>query len=252
MPELPPVYEDLTFLSPLSDDRAASLSRFVSDARPKTVLDIGCGWGELLMQILAATPEARGLGLDLEPGRIEEARRRAIARGLADRVAFEARDARQITQPNDAVVCIGASQVWGPPVEAAQPLDYTAALVALRDLVGDGGPLVYGEAIWSTSPTPAATAALSGRDDEYLSVDALISLVEANGFTVIGVDVAGQEEWDHFESGFARCQERWLEAHPADHPDAPEVREQLQGQRTRYLEGYRGVLGMAYLTLIAD
>jgi len=251
-PELPPLYDALTFLSPLSEERAASLVRFLADGRPSTVLDIGCGWGELLLRAVAATPSAHGLGVDLEPERLEEGRRRAQLRGLADRVTFDARDARQIAQAPDAVVCIGASQVWGPPVEAGLPLDYRAALPALRSLLNPGGRLVYGEAVWSTTPTAAATAALSGRDDEYLPVDALVALAAESGFTVVGVDVATQDEWDEFESGFARRLERWLESHPEDHPDAPSVREQLDDQRTRYLAGYRGILGMAYLTLLAD
>lgn len=251
-PESPPLYEDLSFLSPLSEERAASLVCFLADGRPSTVLDIGCGWGELLLRTVAAAPSAVGLGVDLEPERLEEGRRRAHLRGLADRASFDARDAREITQPHDAVVCIGASQVWGPPVEAGLPLDYRAALRALRSLLNPGDRLVYGEAVWSTAPTAAATAALSGRDDEYLPVDAPVALAEESGFTVVGVDVATQDEWDEFEAGFARRLERWLESHPEDHPDAPAIREQLSDQRTRYLEGYRGVLGLAYLTLSAS
>lgn len=251
-PELPPLYDDLTFLSPLSEERAASLVRFLADGNPAMVLDIGCGWGELLLRTVAAVPSAVGLGVDLEPGRLEEGRRRAQARGLADRVTFEARDAREISQPHDAVVCIGASQVWGPPVEAGLPLDCRAALLALRSLLNPGGRLVYGEAVWSVFPTAAATAALSGRDDECLPVGALVALAEESGFTVVGVDVATQDEWDEFEAGFARRLERWLESHPEDHPDADSIREQLDDQRTRYRDGYRGVLGLAYLTLLAD
>lgn len=252
MSELPPLYDDLTFLSPLSEDRATTLVRFVAGAEPTTVLDIGCGWAELLMRILTAAPRARGLGVDLEPHRIDEARRRAALRGLADRVSFEARDARPITQAHDAVVCIGASHIWGLPVEAAQPLDYSAALTALHQLVRPGGRLVYGEAIWSSPPTAAATAALSGRDDEYLPMDQLTSLVQDHGFTVMEADVATDEEWDQFEWGFARRLERWLQSHPSDHPEAGEIREQWHDQRDRYVNGYRGVLGMAYINLIAS
>lgn len=251
MADLSPLYDDLTFLSPLSEARANSLVAFVAEGEPSTVLDIGCGWGELLMRILTSVPQAHGLGVDIEPRRIEEAGRRAAARGLADRARFEARDARLIKRTRDAVVCIGASQVWGPPVEARQPLDYAAALTALRDLVPTGGRLVYGEAIWDTAPTPAATSALSGRDDEYLSVEELTALVQGHGFTVSHVDVASQDEWDRFETGFAHRLERWLDRHPSDHPEGAEVRKQLDEQRTRYLKGYRGVLGMAYINLIA-
>jgi cyclopropane fatty-acyl-phospholipid synthase-like methyltransferase len=251
MPELPPLYDDLAFLSPLSDERAASLVGFIADANPETVLDIGCGWGELLLRTLAALPDARGLGLDLEPQRLEEARRRAEARCLGERASFEARDARRFAGMFDAVVCIGATQVWGPPVDAAQPLDYAAALVALRGLIRPGGRLVYGGAVWSGAPTAAATSALSGRDDEYLPVEAVASLAQEQGFTVSRVEVADLDEWDHFESGFTGRLTRWLERHPADHEDAAAVREQLRDQRGRYLDGYRGVLGMAYLNLVA-
>jgi len=46
----------------------------------------------------------------------------------------------------------------------------------------------------------------------------------------------------------------WVQgaARSADHPDASGVREQLWDQRERSLSGYRGVLGMAYLALVAD
>ncbi|RII42219.1 methyltransferase domain-containing protein [Galactobacter valiniphilus] len=252
MVELPPLYDDLTFLSPLSEQRAAGLVAHLAEARPGTLLDIGCGWGEFLLRAAEAAPGSRGLGVDLEPQRLEEARRRAASRGLGERVSFEARDGREITGSFDAVVCIGASHVWGLPVEAAQPLDYAAALTALRGLVRPGGRLIYGEAVWSAAPTPAATAALSGRDDEYLQLDALTALASTHGFTVESVEEASREEWDAFEAGFVRRLERWLEGHQGDHPDADDVRTQLGEQRERYLNGYRGVLGLAYFTLVAD
>ena len=55
-PDLPPLFEDLTFLSPMSDARAADLVRFLVDGRPRSVLDIGCGWGELLLRTLTSLP----------------------------------------------------------------------------------------------------------------------------------------------------------------------------------------------------
>ncbi|WP_291279076.1 methyltransferase domain-containing protein [Galactobacter sp.] len=252
MVDLPPLYDDLTFLSPLSDERAASLVGFIADAHPDTVLDIGCDWGELLLRSLAAVPEARGLGVDLESQHLEDARRRAVERGLADWASFDARDARTFTGSFDAVVCIGASQIWGPQVDEEQPLDYTAALVALRQLLPAGGRLVYGEAVWSVPPTAAAMSALGGRPDEYLAVDSVVALARQHGFSVANVEVATQGEWDAFEAGFRAGFEHWIHAHPADHEDQQEVHRQLQDQRDRYMNGYRGVLGMAYLSLIAD
>ena len=249
-PRLPPLHESLTWLTPLSEERADQLVTFLSEPAPAQVLDMGCGWGELLLRVLAVTPGARGHGVDSAVVSIERAMQQAAARGLADRATFEAVPGLEAEdRPADVVICIGASQIWGPSVDEAQPLDYAAALHALRALVRPGGRLVYGEAIWSTAPHPAATAPLSGRDDEFLTADALLDQVRAAGFEVVHGDQADLAEWDAFEAGFRDRYTRWLRAHGADHPAVDEVRRRREEQRAAYEEGYRGVLGMAYLCL---
>ena len=248
--ELPPLYESLTWLTPLSEERAARLVAFLSDPAPAEVLDMGCGWGELLLRVLTAAPQARGRGVDSASASIDRARQQALTRGLLNRAAFSSMPGMEAQErPADAVICIGASQIWGPPVEDAQPLDYSAALRALRALVLPGGRLVYGEAIWSATPHPAATAPLAGRDDEYLSADALREQIRAAGFEVVNEEHASVQEWDVFEAGYRGRFTRWLGAHDADHPAAGQVRRQYEEQRAAYEEGYRGVLGMAYFCL---
>ncbi len=74
--ELPPSLTRLTFHGPLSEARAARLVARLSSNDPRTVLDIGCGWGELMLRVLAAAPDATGLGLDTDEG--------DLARGLAN------------------------------------------------------------------------------------------------------------------------------------------------------------------------
>jgi hypothetical protein len=251
MPTFPPLHQDLTFLSPLSERRAGFLMDFLTAHEPVTALDLGCGWGELLLRVLEAAPSASGLGVDLDEESLVHARRTADTRGLAGRATFEARDAREVTGPFDAVTCIGASQIWGPDVEEAQPLDYAAALTALRVMLPRGGRLVYGEGIWSAPPTPAAIAPLAGRTDEYLTLSQLVPLAESQGFGVMAAHEASLDEWDAFESGFAAGWVRWLVDHEHDDPEADEVRALVARQHTAYLEGYRGILGLAYLHLVA-
>ena len=41
----------------------------------------------------------------------------------------------------------------------------------------------------------------------------------------------------------------YLLAH-GDHPEATRIRDQLDQHRSYWLRGYRGILGMAYLTLV--
>ena len=251
MPNFTPLHRDLTFIAPLSEARADRLVAFLAEGEPSTVLDVGCGWGELLLRVLEAAPAARGLGVDLDEEALAQAHRRAVDRGLADRATFEAQDARQVTGSFGAVTCIGASQIWGPDVEEAQPLDYAAALSSLRELLPRGGRLVFGEGIWTAPPTPAATAPLAGRDDEYVTLGELVGVAKAQEFAVMAAHEAGRDEWDTFESGFTAGYARWLAEHDADDPEADEVRALAARQHTAYFGGYRGILGLAYLHLVA-
>ena len=251
MPTFTPLHHDLTFLAPLSEDRAGRLVSFLAGGQPSTVLDLGCGWAELLLRVLEATPGSTGTGIDLDEHALAAARAEAERRGVGYRVNLEARDARELHGTYDAVTCIGASQIWGAAVEDNQPLDYVAALTALRDLLPRGGRLVYGEGIWSSPPTPEATAPLSGRDDEYLPLGRFVELAERHGFAVMAAHEATLDEWDVFESGFTAGYARWLAEHEPDDPRADEVRGLATRQHAAYFGGYRGILGLAYLELVA-
>ncbi len=85
-----------------------------------------------------------------------------------------------------------------------------------------------------------------------MTLDALRSLAQEAGFEVAASDEATLEEWDAFEAGFTAGYDVWLAHHSPDHPDAASVRQRAEDQRTAYLQGYRGVLGMGYLQLIAE
>jgi cyclopropane fatty-acyl-phospholipid synthase-like methyltransferase len=236
MPTFTPLHHDLTFLTAES---------------PSTVLDVGCGWGELLLRVLEAAPGATGTGLDLDEQALAAGRAAAEHRGVADRTTFEARDARDVRGTVDAVTCIGASQIWGPDAGGSLPLDYGAALTALRALLPRGGCLVYGEGVWSRPPTPEAIAPLAGREDEYVALGRLVELAEEHGFAVVATHEATLDEWDRFESGFTAGYARWLAEHEPEDPDAAEVRRLAARQHAAYFGGYRGILGLAYLELVA-
>ena len=252
-PLLSQPFEDLTFMSPLSEQRASRLVTFLTHGLGDgLVLDVGCGWAELLLRVVAAAPDCRGIGVDSDEAVITHGRVLADQRGLAGRVTLVHGEAKeQSPRQADALLCVGASQIWGPPVEDRQPLDYVAALAAVRATVARGARVVYGESIWSRPPTTAAVAPLSGRLDELVPLPELVELAVTHHFMPMAVHQADTDEWDTFESGYGACYARWLVEHEPDHPDAASVRASAARQREAYLNGYRGVLGMAYLELVA-
>src|ERR1017187_10558138 len=105
--DLPPSLTQLTFHGPLSEARAARLVGRLTRANPATVLDIGCGWAELMLRILAAAPGATGLGLDTDEGDLARGRDNAKARGLDDRVTFVRESGVGTARgPADLVLCV--------------------------------------------------------------------------------------------------------------------------------------------------
>jgi cyclopropane-fatty-acyl-phospholipid synthase len=70
------------------------------------VLDIGSGWGGLAL-MLARDYGARVTGITLSQEQLTEARARAEAEGLSDRVRFELRDYRAVDRSFDRIVSVG-------------------------------------------------------------------------------------------------------------------------------------------------
>lgn len=77
-------------------------------ARGRTVLEVGCGGGELSSHLAGVA--GRVVGVDLSEGRIERARRKHLTPALAGVLSFEAMNAEELDFPDDSfdVVCGGA------------------------------------------------------------------------------------------------------------------------------------------------
>ena len=244
----PPRLTRLAFHSPLSEARADGIVRRLAGAGPCTVLDLGCGWGELMLRVLTAVPEARGVGVDVNARDLARGRRDAEARGLAGRVEFVEESAvGTVRGPADLVLCVGSSHV----LSAEEPPRHTVeALRELRRLVADGGRVLLGEGFWQRPPTTAELAGMwpEARADEHYDLGTLLDHAVAAGFRPEWTETANADEWEEFESAYQADAEVWLAGH-GDHPLAAETRERLDRHRAQWMS-YRGVLGLAYLTLV--
>ena len=95
------------------------------------VLDIGCGWGGLALE-LARTHGVEVLGITLSQEQLSVARGRAEAEGLAHQVKFSLTDFRDVAGPFDRIVSVGMFEAVGAPA-------FPAYFETLRRLLTDDG-----------------------------------------------------------------------------------------------------------------
>jgi SAM-dependent methyltransferase len=84
-----------------------SLLRGMEEAgiRDRTVLDVGCGIGDLAIEAVRRGA-VRAFGVELSAKAVDEARRLAAGRGVAERTSFEVGDGSQMPLPNADVVVL--------------------------------------------------------------------------------------------------------------------------------------------------
>jgi cyclopropane fatty-acyl-phospholipid synthase-like methyltransferase len=227
--ERPPPEGAFPFDSPLSEEHARRLVRALALAPGRHVLDLGCGRGELLLRIVAAHPASTGTGVDPRRGALERARSAAAERGLLDRVELVEDDVTAFDGHGDLVLCVAASHAWGGA---------TAALRELRGRVERGGRVLFADGFWQR---PAGADARR-RFGELPVLDGLLQVARSAGFEVDHAEPSTLDEWDAFEEGVRRRLEQ---------AEDPEARLAAVARERDYREGYRGVLGFAWLVLSA-
>ncbi|KAA2255451.1 class I SAM-dependent methyltransferase [Solihabitans fulvus] len=231
----------LTFNSPLSSERADRLAADLAATKPATVLDLGCGWGELLLRVLAAAPDASGTGIDNFGPDMVRARHNAADRGLADRVTFIEGAVADHLANADVVISSGAYQAFG---------DIKTALTGIRSLVNPGGRVLFAAEIWERIPTAEQLANMWDgiTVDDCLLLPDLVDTAVATGFRPLRIETSTRGEWEEFESLFLAGSEEWLLAN-GDHPEADAMRDRVDAHRAIWLRGARDVFGFAFLTL---
>jgi cyclopropane fatty-acyl-phospholipid synthase-like methyltransferase len=230
-------YGRMRWNTPLSEDHAARLLERLEVGPHDSVLDLGCGWGELLLRVVSdPARRAASVGVDIDGSLLERGHAAAAARGLEDRVRFVQGRAEEWSEPADRVLCVGAAHAWGGA---------RRALPALARLVRPGGRLLFGDGVWESPPTDAARELFG---DDVLPEPEMQRLIAAAGWRILARSVADLDEWDEFEEAWRAGREEWRLAHAGD-PRAAAVAAKLAERLTEYVDVYRGVLGFSYLVM---
>ena len=229
-------HRQLSWNTPLSASHADRLLENLRLTECEWVVDLGCGWGELLLRAAAKLPGLVGEGVELDHSNVERARLAAVARGLADRVTFVEGNLLGYNRTADRLICIGADHAWG---------DLVLALSSLHMRVERGGRLLFGGGFWGRSPSPELIEMFG---DLPKSLDALVAVATSAGWKVEFHDVANQSEWDDFEATWNLDLEDIARSEPSTALGQQANRIAMQ-RREEYYGGYRGVLGFAYLIL---
>ena len=99
-------YNDNISLDQSQIDKKNHIIKKLKIEKNMSVLDIGCGWGGLALQIAKDTG-AKVKGITLSENQLNTAKMRAEEEGLADKVEFVLQDYRQEQHRYDRIVSIG-------------------------------------------------------------------------------------------------------------------------------------------------
>ncbi|MBD0292293.1 MAG: class I SAM-dependent methyltransferase [Jiangellaceae bacterium] len=148
------------------------------------VLDVGCGWGALVIHA-AREHGVRAVGITLSEGQAEYARKRAAEAGVAQDVDVRVQDWRDVDDgPFDAIASIGMAEHLG-----AQMWDEYAR--TLHDLLTPGGRLLNHQIVRRPGPGRTGRTFITAfvfPDGELLPLGDVVNAIEGADLEVRDVE----------------------------------------------------------------
>jgi SAM-dependent methyltransferase len=221
--------------NPTSAEKIRRLGEYLGLEPGSHVLDVASGRGGPAV-LLAQSFGCRLTCVEQADEFVQVARERVEKAGLGKLIEIVHSDAREL-RPDpgsyDAVLCLGASFIWGGLPET---------LSSLTPAARSGGFVVVGEPYWRRWPLPSGVEPEPGED--FVTLAETVDRVEAAGLALVGLIDSSHDDWDRYESLHWLALEEWLHEHPDD-PQAEEFRELGRQSRERYISWQRELLGWA-------
>ena len=202
-------------------------------------VDLGCGEGEWLQELLLAQPGLTGIGIDhMLPASAAE---RTAQRSLGDRVTWIETDAATWSDGLfDVVLCVGASHAFGRLEDM---------LSAVRRHLRPGGQALVADTIWEGAPTAAALAALEVSAEDFPDLAGLVQATREHGFEPSYGHNSTLAEWDEYEFSWTGSLVDWALREAVTVEDRGQALAAAREHRDAWLGGWRRQVGFASLVL---
>lgn len=189
------------------------LVQAIAKEKPRDVLDIGCGWGSFAFA-LAETCDTSILAVDINADFLARAKSLAADRTLIGQIEFRDVAAKELPDERyDAVVCVGASQAFGTPLEA---------LARCSAMMNPNGTLLFADMVWTAEPSPEFLEVMGAdRSTFWLQSDAEAAFATV-GLLIRQQEVTSASSWQAYEDAIHRGRLRFADT--LDTTEADEVR----------------------------
>ena len=230
-------HADHPIAAPLGGESVRRLLQRGLPRGDERVLDLGCGSAEWLLRALTAHPGLQAEGVDIGEGALAQARERACAAGVHERLALHHQDAAGFAASGvfDLVLCVGATHAFG---------GLPATLAAARKHLAPGGRVLIGDGFWAREPSPGAVEMLG----ELTGLPAMMDSIAAAGWIPIYGHISTRRELDEYEWAWTGTLASWALDHPG-HPDSSQVLAAATTHRDEWLHVYRDSFGFVCLVL---
>lgn len=224
--------------NPMDKDKIYKLLELLNLEQRATVLDIGCGKGEVLIR-LAELSNVSGIGVDISPYFLKDSRQKKEERVPNSDIRFMEMDGanykNEKNEPFDLTMCIGASFTYG---------GFLNTINTLKKMTKPGGLLILGEPYWLKEPDREYLKMSGIKKENYTTHPGNIDTARKQGLNCLYTMVSSHDDWDHYETLQWWSTDDYITANPGDQDNA-ELEQKINKEKLEYLLYGRDTIGWA-------